>query len=115
MKNFNVIVTLAIMAFCQSRQEIWAGPDKKHSALPSEFAEFIEPEFPYFSTTFDARELGKEWPANNLTPRGIILDLGQGVHACFDTDLLRFALVWKESKDGEWLWLKKNGNSYPLL
>lgn len=89
--------------FCLMGQNSWAGPDKKHTALPSDFAEFVEPGFPYFSTTFDARDLGKEWPANNLTPRGLILDLGQGVHACFDTDLLRFALVWKENKNGEWL------------
>ena len=91
------------MGFCQLGQNVSAGPEKKHSALPSDFAEFVEPGFPYFSTTFDARHLGKEWPANNLTIRAIILDLGHGVHACFDTDLLRFALVWKESKDGEWL------------
>ena len=103
MKSSNVAVTLAIMSFCHFGQDTWAGPEKKHSALPSEFAEFIEPEFPYFSTTFDARQLGKKWPTNNLTPRAIILDLGQGVHAAFDTDLLRFSLVWKENKDGEWL------------
>jgi len=103
MKSFNVFVSLMVMSFSLSGHDAWAGPEKEHSALPSDFAEFVEPEFPYFSTTFDARHLGKEWPTNNLTIRAIILDLGQGVHACFDTDLLRFALVWKENKDGEWL------------
>ena len=89
MKFCNVIAILMVMVFCLLGQQGWAGPEKKHSALPSDFAEFVEPGFPYFSTTFDARNLGKEWPANNLTIRAIIMDLGHGVHACFDTDLLR--------------------------
>jgi len=103
MKTSNILAAISTLICCLAGMDGWAGPDKKHTALPSDFAEFVEPEFPYFSTTFDARHLGKEWPADNLTPRGIMLDLGQGVHACFDTDLLRFALVWKENKDGEWL------------
>lgn len=103
MKVCKAIAVFSFFVSIQNWQGLWAGPDNSHTALPSEFAEFVEPEFPYFSTTFDARELGGEWPMDNLTTRGIILDLGQGVHACFDTDLLRFALVWKENKEGEWL------------
>jgi len=77
--------------------------DKEHLALESPFASFVEKEFPFFSQTLDARHLEGNWPGNNLTPRGIILKLGQGYFACFDTDLLRIALVWKENKDGEYL------------
>jgi glucose/arabinose dehydrogenase/mono/diheme cytochrome c family protein len=66
----------------------------------SGYGEWIEPDFPFFSSVLDARGLGGDWPANNLTPRGIVLSLGENTWACFDTDLLRLALVWK-GEDGE--------------
>jgi len=56
---------------------------------------WVEADFPFFSSVLDARELGGNWPKDNLTPRGIILNLGYNVWACFDTDLLRIALVWE--------------------
>jgi len=33
-------------------------------------------------------------PADNLTPRGLILNLGHDCWACFDTDLLRVSAIW---------------------
>ena len=42
----------------------------------------------------DARALGPDWPADNLTPRGLILNLGHDAWACFDTDLLRVSAIW---------------------
>jgi len=57
--------------------------------------EWVEPHFPFFSSVLDARELGEGWPKTNLTPRGLILNLGHNTWACFDTDLLRIALIWK--------------------
>ena len=36
-------------------------------------------------------------------PRGIVLKLGNGVYGCFDPDLLRWAMVWRETEAGEWL------------
>ena len=36
-----------------------------------------------------------ELPARNLTPRGLILNLGRGHWVGFDTDLLRVAAVWR--------------------
>jgi len=59
------------------------------------WADFVEPGFPFFSSVLDARELGKDWPADNLTPRGLILNLGDDCWACFDTELLRMSLVWE--------------------
>lgn len=61
----------------------------------------MEPDFPFFSQTVDARDFGEAPLADNLTPRGIVLNLGAGVHACFDTDLLRYSLIWKEAAEGE--------------
>jgi len=58
------------------------------------WASFVEPGFPFYSSVVDARKSGPLSPANNLTPRGLILNLGHGVQACFDTDLLRVSVVW---------------------
>lgn len=55
---------------------------------------FVETNFPFFSSVLDARKLGPDWPANNLTPRGLILNLGHDCWACFDTDLLRVSAMW---------------------
>jgi cytochrome c551/c552 len=55
---------------------------------------FIETNFPFYSSVLDARNLGPGWPTNNLTPRGIILNLGHDCWACFDTELLRMAAIW---------------------
>lgn len=77
--------------------------EKDHLALESPFASYVEPDFPFFGQTLDARDLGKEWPTNNLSPRGIVLSLGHDHWACFDPDLLRVALVWKANAGGEYL------------
>jgi glucose/arabinose dehydrogenase/cytochrome c2 len=61
---------------------------------PMAWGDFVETNFPFFSSVFDGRTLGGGLPAGNLTPRGIILNLGSGCWACFDTDLLRMSAVW---------------------
>jgi mono/diheme cytochrome c family protein len=61
---------------------------------PSPWGAVVEPDAPFFSSVLDARALGEGWPADNLTPRGLILNLGHGYWACFDTDLLRVAAIW---------------------
>ncbi|MFZ4768397.1 MAG: DUF6797 domain-containing protein, partial [Roseimicrobium sp.] len=59
-----------------------------------QWAPWVEPDFPFFSSVLDARDVGKGFPKDNLTPRGLILNLGHNVWACFDTDLLRISTVW---------------------
>lgn len=61
-------------------------------------AEFVEPDFPFYSSVLDAREAGEGFPKDNLTPRGLILNLGHDMWACFDTDLLRLSCVWQAPK-----------------
>ncbi|CAN5913589.1 hypothetical protein BH11VER1_BH11VER1_28090 [soil metagenome] len=61
----------------------------------SPYGEWTEADFPFFSSVLDARGLGEGWPKDNLTPRGLILNLGHDMWACFDTDLLRIALIWQ--------------------
>lgn len=66
-------------------------PDGKSSP----WGDFVERDFPFFSSVLDARDVGKGPLKENLTPRGLILNLGQDVWACFDIDLLRIACIWK--------------------
>ncbi|MEY4483661.1 MAG: hypothetical protein RL693_1113, partial [Verrucomicrobiota bacterium] len=42
----------------------------------SPYGEWTEADFPFFSSVLDARGLGEGWPKDNLTPRGLILNLG---------------------------------------
>ncbi len=63
------------------------------------WGDFVEPDFPFFSSVLDCRDLGEGFPKDNLTPRGLILNLGRegdgsNLWACFDTELLRLAFVW---------------------
>ena len=60
-----------------------------------QWAEWVEKDFPFFSSVLDAREAGEGFPKDNLTPRGLVLNLGQGLWACFDTDLLRISAIWQ--------------------
>src|SRR5436190_21489631 len=61
---------------------------------PDIWADVVEADFPFFSSVLDARTAGNSPQTNNLTPRGIILNLGHECWACFDTDLLRMSAIW---------------------
>lgn len=67
----------------------------KDQPSPPRWSPFVEPDFPFFSSVLDARGLGKGLPTNNLTPRGLILNLGNDCWACFDTELLRMSVIWE--------------------
>ena len=58
-------------------------------------ASWVEPDFPFYSSILDARKAGLGLPADNLAPRGIVLNLGLDCWACFDPDLLRLVLIWR--------------------
>ncbi|MBT5813358.1 MAG: c-type cytochrome [Opitutales bacterium] len=62
---------------------------------PSPWADWLEPDTPFFSSILDARNVGNAFPSDNLTPRGLIINLGNDCWACFDTDLLRVAAIWR--------------------
>jgi mono/diheme cytochrome c family protein len=59
------------------------------------FADFVEPGFPFIVSTLVAGKLGASFPERNLAVRCVILMLGNGSYACFDTDLLRIAVAWR--------------------
>jgi len=58
------------------------------------WGDFVETNFPFVSSVLDARRADAGSPTDNLTPRGIILNLGNDCWACFDTDLLRMSAIW---------------------
>lgn len=66
----------------------------------SPWGDFVEKDFPFFSSVLDCRDVGEGFPKDNLTPRGLILNLGHNLWACFDTDLLRIACIW-EGEEGK--------------
>ncbi|MBI4626895.1 MAG: c-type cytochrome [Verrucomicrobia bacterium] len=63
-------------------------------AAQSPWADWVEADFPFFSSVVDARSVGDKRFANNLTPRGLVLNLGRDCWACFDPDLLRVSAIW---------------------
>src|SRR5215207_7104077 len=67
----------------------------KAAAAAPAVGDWVEKDFPFFSSVLDARKAGTGLPANNLSPRGIILNLGSDCWACFDPDLLRVSAVWR--------------------
>lgn len=60
----------------------------------AEFDHFVEPDFPFITTSVDARSLGPGFPADNIVPRCLALRLGEEAYACFDTDMLRWSVAW---------------------
>jgi len=64
------------------------------SADSVQFESFVEPGFPFISTSVDARKLGPGFPDDNIAARTLALQLGENAYACFDTDLLRWSVAW---------------------
>ena len=89
----------ALLAFLALTTTLVAQKADTH-ATPSPWGDFVEKDFPFFSSVLDAREVGEDFPKDNLTPRGLILNLGHNLWACFDTDLLRIACIW-EGEEGK--------------
>jgi glucose/arabinose dehydrogenase/cytochrome c553 len=58
-------------------------------------APWVEADFPFFSSILDARAAGAGLPTDNLAPRGLVLNLGGGLWAGFDPDLLRLVALWR--------------------
>jgi mono/diheme cytochrome c family protein len=59
------------------------------------YGDWVESNFPFFSSILDARNPEIGVLQNNITPRGLVLNLGDGYWACFDTDLLRMSAIWR--------------------
>lgn len=79
---------------------VLASAQQPELTKPSPWGDWVEKQSPFFSSVLDCRDGGEGLPKDNLTPRGLILNLGHNVWACFDTDLLRIAAIW-QGEDGK--------------
>jgi cytochrome c2 len=57
-------------------------------------ADYLEPNTGWMSSTIDARKAERFPIKDNLAIRGLVFRLGNGAYGCFDTDLLRWSVVW---------------------
>ncbi len=64
-------------------------------AAEDRYAPWVQPDFPFFSSSLDLRALQPDAQPFNVTPRGLVLNLGHDCWACFDTESLRVAAVWR--------------------
>jgi len=75
----------------------------------SPWNEWIEKDFPFFSTTVDARLGGAK---ENLIPRALVFPFGDNHFLAYDLDLLRVAAFWKAA-DVPFENASMSVNSYP--
>ena len=80
LKVLSFVATCCLCATSLSAEERWAP--------------WVEPDFPFFSSSLDLRGIDPNSKTSNITPRGIVLNLGNDCWACFDEDLLRVSAVW---------------------
>lgn len=88
---FVPVIVSAIMITLLLSQTGYAQPAANS---PHQFANFIEPDFPFITTTLNAGTLGPAYPTKNVAVRCLVLQLEHDAHACFDMDLLRVAATW---------------------
>src|SRR5687767_4890028 len=100
-RAFTLLLTFSLIACSDAADDKFPKSKPKLDDVATEaskghkWAEWVEPNFPFFSSVLDARDVGRDFPKDNLTPRGLILNLGNNLWACFDTDLLRIACIWQ--------------------
>src|SRR5690625_5137477 len=97
------LLTKSFFFFCMTGLWLMAGsscdrtPENilSHNHYDSlELAPFVEPDFPYITTSMDLRDMAPHLPQDNVVSRGIVVLLDDSTYACFDTDLLRWAVGW---------------------
>jgi glucose/arabinose dehydrogenase/mono/diheme cytochrome c family protein len=93
-RRFVLAILGSLVAAILSALTPRAGVEQGAQPLAS-WADWVEPDFPFFSSVVDARRAGARFPVNNLTPRGLVLKLGRDHWAAFDIDLLRVAAIWR--------------------
>jgi hypothetical protein len=86
-------IALSIFAWCSATGQ----------AEPEPYAPFAEPGYPWLASVVDASEADVTNKGTNLAVRGIVLRLGSGMHACFDTDLLRLSAAWQAADDSRFI------------
>ncbi len=62
--------------------------------ISDDFADFVEPDFPFITTAVDADTLAPFVPAGNFAVRAVVVRLGDSTYYAFDPDLLRMSMAW---------------------
>jgi mono/diheme cytochrome c family protein len=88
--RFATLLSTSVLALT-----LFVAPHHGRCADEDPWAPWVEANFPFFSSTLDLRDYSPDAVPWNITPRGIILNLGNDCWACFDTDLLRVSAIWK--------------------
>ena len=86
---FCLVAALAPAAQGQTKQD-----PGKSNAQSWPWREFIETDFPFFSTTFDGTAKSADGLEENLVPRAMVFPLADDCFLAYDIDLLRVAAVW---------------------
>jgi mono/diheme cytochrome c family protein len=79
-------ITLIYLCACIGDQNISRAQDAA--------ADYLEPNSGWMGTTIDARKTEGFPIKDNLAIRGLVFRLGEGAYGCFDTDLLRWSVIW---------------------
>jgi cytochrome c551/c552 len=87
------LATIALSSFLVGSNQ--SSTTAQRPVIPTTTAEWVEPDFPFFSSVVDARRAGPAFPTDNLTPRGLVLRVSRDVWAAFDVDLIRVAAIWR--------------------
>jgi mono/diheme cytochrome c family protein len=88
------VLALALVV-CSLASGLAQKPTETEKLRAAQWAEWVEPSFPFFSSVIDAGRAGAGFPSKNLTPRGLVLRVGGDHWVGFDTDLIRVAAIWR--------------------
>lgn len=88
---------LAMFLLAQATPPATAAPGPPAASAPRAlpWGDWTEADFPFFSTVLDVSKPGDGLPEDNLSPRAVALNLGNGTWVGFDTELLRVAAIWE--------------------
>jgi glucose/arabinose dehydrogenase/mono/diheme cytochrome c family protein len=89
----SLVGMIGCLVSATAKQADRAQPRQSAAAVRA-WADWVEPDFPFFSSVLDARRAAAGLAPDNLTPRALVVNVGRGCWAGFDTDLLRIAAIW---------------------
>ena len=59
------------------------------------YTDHRQPEFPFFETTLDVRQVAPRGNVDNLAPRAVVIRAAENFYVGFDTELLRVIAMWE--------------------
>lgn len=59
------------------------------------YTDHRQPDFPFFETTLDVRDIAPQGNTDNLAPRTVVFQAAENFYVGFDTELLRVVAIWE--------------------